>query len=147
MQVLNDEYFMRQALHEAAKANEKDEVPVGAVVVCAGKIIARAHNLTELLNDVTAHAEMQAITSAANHLGAKYLPECTIYITLEPCIMCGGALFWSQIGKIVYGATDEKRGASTLGKNIYHPKTEVVGGIMQEECVAIIKDFFKRKRI
>jgi tRNA(adenine34) deaminase len=147
MQVLNDEYFMRQALHEAAKANEKDEVPVGAVVVCAGKIIARAHNLTELLNDVTAHAEMQAITSAANHLGAKYLPECTIYITLEPCIMCGGALFWSQIGKIVYGATDEKRGASTLGKNIYHPKTEVVGGIMQEECAAIIKDFFKRKRI
>lgn len=147
MQVLNDEYFMRQALHEAAKANEKDEVPVGAVVVCAGKIIARAHNLTELLNDVTAHAEMQAITSAANHLGAKYLPECTIYITLEPCIMCGGALFWSQIGKIVYGATDEKRGASTLGKSIYHPKTEVVGGIMQEECAAIIKDFFKRKRI
>lgn len=147
MQVLNDEYFMRQALHEAAKAYEKDEVPVGAVVVCAGKIIARAHNLTELLNDVTAHAEMQAITSAANHLGAKYLPECTIYITLEPCIMCGGALFWSQIGKIVYGATDEKRGASTLGKNIYHPKTEVVGGIMQEECAAIIKEFFKRKRI
>jgi tRNA(adenine34) deaminase len=114
--VFNDEYFMKFALKEAEKALQLDEVPVGAVVVCKTQIIARAHNLTERLNDVTAHAEMQAITAAANHMGAKYLNECTLYVTLEPCVMCAGALFWSQIGKIVFGAYDEKRGAGTTGK-------------------------------
>lgn len=146
MQVVNDEYFMRQALVEAQKALVKDEVPIGAVVVCQGKIIARAHNLTELLNDATAHAEMQAITGAANHLGAKYLNDCTIYITIEPCIMCAGALFWSQVGKIVYGSIDEKRGASTVGVNLYHPKTKVSSGVLENECSKILKDFFKNKR-
>lgn len=137
---------MRQALLEAKKALEKDEVPVGAVIVSANKIIARGHNLTETLNDVTAHAEMQAITAAANHIGAKYLLECTLYVTLEPCIMCGGALFWSQISKIVYGALDEKRGAHTTGKNLYHPKTAVVGGVLGDESAQMLKDFFKSKR-
>lgn len=146
MEVLNDEYFMRQALLEAKKALEKDEVPVGAVIVSSNKIIARGYNLTETLNDVTAHAEMQAITAAANHIGAKYLLECTLYVTLEPCIMCGGALFWSQISKIVYGALDEKRGAHTTGKNLYHPKTVVVGGVLGEESAQMLKDFFKSKR-
>jgi tRNA(adenine34) deaminase len=146
MEVLNDEFFMKQALMEAKKALEKDEVPVGAVIVSANKIIARGHNLTEALNDVTAHAEMQAITSAANHIGAKYLLECTLYVTLEPCIMCAGALFWSQISKIVYGATDEKRGAHTTGKNLYHPKTVVIGGVLGDESAQMLKDFFKSKR-
>ncbi len=146
MEVLNDEYFMRQALLEAKKALEKDEVPVGAVIVSNNKIIARGYNLTETLNDVTAHAEMQAITAAANHIGAKYLLECTLYVTLEPCIMCGGALFWSQISKIVYGALDEKRGAHTTGKNLYHPKTVLVGGVLGEESAQMLKDFFKSKR-
>jgi len=147
MEVLNDEYFMKQALAEAKKAFDRNEVPVGAVIVANGRIIARAHNLTEALNDVTAHAEMQGITAAANHLGAKYLPDCILYVTLEPCIMCAGALFWSQIGKIVFGAWDEKRGAQTVGKNLYHPKTEVVGGIMAEESASLLKEFFKNKRV
>jgi tRNA(adenine34) deaminase len=147
MELLNDEYYMRQALGEAARALEKDEVPVGAVIVVSNKIIARGYNLTETLNDVTAHAEMQAITAAANHLGAKYLIDCTLYVTLEPCVMCAGALFWSQISKIVYGATDEKRGAHLTQKNLYHPKTIVVGGIMAEESATLLKDFFKSKRI
>jgi tRNA(adenine34) deaminase len=146
MEVLNDEYFMKQALAEAKKAFDRNEVPVGAVIVANGRIIARAHNLTEALNDVTAHAEMQGITAAANHLGAKYLPDCILYVTLEPCIMCAGALFWSQIGKIVFGAWDEKRGAQTAGKNLYHPKTVVVGGVMADESADLLKAFFKAKR-
>lgn len=137
---------MREALKEARKAFDADEVPVGAVVVAGNKIIARAHNLTERLNDVTAHAEMQAITAAANALGGKYLVECTLYVTLEPCIMCAGALAWSQISRIVYGASDFKKGFSLLNKDILHPKTECTAGIMSEECELLLKDFFRQKR-
>lgn len=141
----NDEYFMRQALLEARKAEALGEVPVGAVIVANKQIIARAHNLTEQLTDVTAHAEMQAITAAANYIGGKYLKGCTLYVTLEPCTMCGGALYWSQIDKVVFGAPDEKRGA---GKHagIYHPQTKVVGGVLAEESAALIQNFFKKKR-
>ncbi len=141
----DDNYFMKQAYLEAEKAFELGEVPVGAVVVANQRVIARAHNLTEQLNDVTAHAEMQAITAAAGFLGGKYLKGCTLYVTLEPCVMCGGALYWSQLDKIVYGARDDKRGASTVG-NLYHPKTEVVQGIMENECQAILLEFFRSKR-
>lgn len=141
----DDNYFMKQAYLEAEKAFELGEVPVGAVVVANQRVIARAHNLTEQLNDVTAHAEMQAITAAAGFLGGKYLKGCTLYVTLEPCVMCGGALYWSQLDKIVFGASDEKRGASKVG-NLYHPKTEVVSGIMESECQAIIQEFFHSKR-
>ena len=141
-----DIYFMRQALQEAQKAAQRDEVPVGAVVVCQGRIIARGHNLTETLTDVTAHAEMQAITSAAGFLGGKYLVDCTLYVTVEPCVMCAGALGWSQISKIVYGASDEKRGFSRFAPNALHPKTEVIAGILEEECSALMKEFFKKKR-
>jgi tRNA(adenine34) deaminase len=143
---LSDEHFMKQAIKEAQFALSKDEVPVGAVVVSNNVIIARGHNLTEQLLDVTAHAEMQAITSAANHIGVKYLDQCTLYVTIEPCVMCAGALFWSQIGKVVYGAKDEKRGAGLIEKNLYHPKTTVVGGIMADECGKMMSDFFKTKR-
>lgn len=143
--ILSDEYFMREALKEAKKAFDADEVPVGAVVVCNNKIIARAHNLTERLNDVTAHAEMQAITSAANFLNGKYLNECTMYITLEPCVMCAGALSWSQIGKIVYGASDTKRGFNLVGNKILHPKTEIIQGIIADECADLMKSFFQKK--
>lgn len=141
----NDEYYMKQALEEAKKAFESGEVPVGAVVVANDQIIARSHNLTERLNDVTAHAEMQAITAAADFLGGKYLTECSIYITLEPCTMCGGALYWSQVKKVIYGASDEKRGA---GKHtdVYHPKTEISAGIMEKECSELMKEFFQNKR-
>jgi tRNA(adenine34) deaminase len=142
----NDEYFMKKAFSEALLAYEKGEIPVGAVVVSNGKIIARAHNLTETLNDVTAHAEMQAITAAANLLGGKYLTDCVMHVTLEPCVMCAGALGWSQIGKIVFGAHDEKRGFKKFAKNAIHPKTEVVGGIMEIECAELIQEFFKQKR-
>jgi tRNA(adenine34) deaminase len=141
----NDEYFMRQALLEAKKAEALGEVPVGAVIVAQTQIIARAHNLTEQLTDVTAHAEMQAITAAANFIGGKYLKGCTLYVTLEPCTMCGGALFWSQIDKVVFGASDEKRGASQH-TGIYHPKTKVVGGVLAEEASALMQDFFRKKR-
>lgn len=144
--VFSDEHFMREALKEAQKAFDKDEVPVGAVIVSNNRIIARSHNLTETLNDVTAHAEMQAITAAANFLGGKYLDNCKLYVTLEPCIMCAGALFWCQISHVIYGAVDEKRGCHTSGKNLFHPKTEVRGGILKEECATLMKDFFKRKR-
>ncbi|HHT22326.1 MAG TPA: nucleoside deaminase [Bacteroidales bacterium] len=140
------ERFMRQALDEAHWAFERNEVPVGAVVVCGDRIIARGHNLTETLNDVTAHAEMQAITAAANFLGGKYLTDCTLYVTLEPCVMCAGALGWSQVSKIVYGASDEKRGFSRFAPNALHPKTEVVSGVLEEECGELIKEFFRRKR-
>ena len=142
----NDAYFMKQALDEAKKAYLLDEVPVGAVIVCQNQIIARGHNLTETLCDVTAHAEIQAITAAANYLGAKYLKGCTLYVTLEPCCMCAGALFWSQIDKIVFGARDEKRGAGRMGQSLYHPSTLVVNGIMEAECSQLMKDFFAKKR-
>lgn len=146
MELYTDEYFMREALKEAQKAFEADEVPVGAVVVANNKIIARAHNYTECLNDVTAHAEMQAITAAANALGGKYLTDCTLYVTLEPCVMCAGALHWSHITKIVYGAFDEKKGYSKINQVLLHPKTEVVTGVLEQECSTIIKEFFASKR-
>lgn len=139
------ESFMREALREAEKALKLDEVPVGAVVVCKNKIIARGHNLTQQLNDVTAHAEMQAITAAANALGGKYLSECSVYITLEPCVMCAGALFWAQPEKVIFGAADPKRGCS-LHSNLFHPKTEIISGIMEEECGKLLKSFFRLKR-
>ena len=142
----NDEYFMKKAFSEALLAYEKDEVPVGAVVVSDGKIIARAHNLTETLTDVTAHAEMQAITAAANLLGGKYLTNCILYVTLEPCVMCAGALNWSQISKVVFGAFDEKRGYKKIAAKAFHPKTEVVGGVLETECSELIQEFFKQKR-
>lgn len=142
----SDEHFMKQALAEAERAFEADEVPVGAVVVANNQIIARAHNLTERLNDVTAHAEMQAITAASDFIGAKYLNECTLYVTLEPCVMCAGALFWSQIGKFVFGANDEKRGYKRIDAELVHPKTQVIGGILEQECSQILKEFFKNKR-
>ena len=142
----NDEHFMQEALKEARKAFELDEVPVGAVIVCEGKIIARAHNLSEKLTDSTAHAEMQAFTMASSFLGGKYLKECTLYVTIEPCLMCAGASFWTQMGKIVYGAKDEKRGYSILSEKIIHPKTKIVSGILSEECGKLMSDFFKKKR-
>lgn len=139
------EYFMKMALQEAETALEKDEVPIGCVIVSNDRVIARAHNLTETLNDVTAHAEMQAITSAANFLGGKYLQNCTLYVTVEPCVMCSGALSWSQISKVVIGARDEQRGF--INKNLtLHPKTEIITGIMENECSTIVKAFFKSKR-
>lgn len=144
--VFSDEHFMKEALKEARKAFDLDEVPVGAIVVCNNRIIARAHNLTERLTDVTAHAEMQAFTAAANYLGAKFLDDCTLYVTLEPCIMCGGASYWSRIGKIVFGTKDEKRGYSLLGQNILHPKTKVISGILEDEARELLKVYFKQKR-
>ena len=137
---------MKQALIEAQKAYEQDEVPIGAVIVCKGRIIARAHNLTEMLNDVTAHAEMQAITAAANNIGGKYLNDCTLYVTVEPCPMCAGAIGWSQLGKLVYGAEDEKRGYRRYAPDVLHHKTEVVSGVCAEEATALMKEFFKNKR-
>jgi len=144
-QLFSDEYFMQKALSEAKTAFEKDEIPIGAIIVSQNKIIAKSHNLTETLTDVTAHAEMQAITSAANYLGGKYLKDCTLYVTLEPCVMCAGALYWSQIGKVVIGAKDEKRGFLS-SKLKLHPKTELVWGILEEECSGLVKAFFKNKR-
>ncbi|MCG2793742.1 MAG: nucleoside deaminase [Weeksellaceae bacterium] len=143
--MFTDEYFMKMAFQEAELALEKDEVPIGCVVIANNRVIAKSHNLTETLNDVTAHAEMQAITSAANYLGGKYLQNCTLYVTLEPCVMCAGALHWSQISKVVIGAKDEHRGFMNKGLSL-HPKTEVVTGIMENECSQIVKDFFKNKR-
>ncbi|MCC6253023.1 MAG: nucleoside deaminase [Bacteroidia bacterium] len=146
LNLFTDDYFMREAYKEAQKAYDADEVPVGAVIVCQNQIIARAHNLTESLNDVTAHAEMQAITAAANHLGGKYLNECTLYVTLEPCIMCAGAIYWAQLKQVIYGAPDTKRGFSKLQTNILHPKTQIKGGIMEQPCSKILTDFFNSKR-
>ena len=137
---------MNEALKEARKAFDADEVPVGAVIVAENKIIARGHNLTEQLNDVTAHAEMQTITSAANYIGGKYLNDCTLYVTLEPCLMCAGALHWTHITKIVYGASDDKKGFSKINQLVLHPKTVVVKGILEEHCSRILKDFFQKKR-
>lgn len=142
----DDEFYMQQALREAREAFGEDEVPVGAVIVCNGNIVARAHNNTERLNDVTAHAEMIAFTSAANTIGGKYLNECTLYVTVEPCYMCAGAAGWTQIGRIVYGASDPKRGFTNIGRQMLHPKTEVVAGVMEAECAQLMKDFFKKKR-
>ena len=143
--IFTDEYFMRIALVEAKVAFEMGEIPVGAVVVVDNQIIAKTHNLTEMLNDVTAHAEMQAITASANNLGGKYLQNCTLYVTLEPCQMCAGALYWSQISKIVYGASDEKRGYVALGTSL-HPKTKIVKGVLEDECSKLMLDFFKSRR-
>lgn len=146
MELYSDDYFMNEALKEARKAFDADEVPVGAVIVAENKIIARAHNLTERLIDVTAHAEMQAITAAANSIGGKYLNDCTLYVTLEPCLMCAGALHWSHITKIIYGASDEKKGFSKINQTILHPKTTVIKGVLENECSKILKDFFQSKR-
>jgi len=145
-QLKKDEYFMGRALEEAREALKAGEVPIGAVVVCHDRIIARAHNMTEMLTDVTAHAEMQAITSAANALGGKYLTECTLYVTVEPCTMCAGAIGWAQIPRIVYGTRDEKRGYSLVAPKALHPKAKITGGILEEECRQLMVDFFKEKR-
>jgi tRNA(adenine34) deaminase len=145
-QLFSDEYFMGKALDEARKAYDLDEVPVGCVVVCQNRIIARSHNLTEQLNDVTAHAEMQAITAAANQLGGKYLNECTLYVTVEPCVMCAGAINWSQLGKLVWGARDEKRGYTNIAQNLLHPKTVVKNGVLENESAELMKRFFAEKR-
>jgi len=141
-----DEFFMQQALREAREAEAEGEIPVGAVVVSEERILARAHNNTERLGDVTAHAEMLALTAAASALGAKYLTGCTLYVTLEPCPMCAGALAWSQIGRIVYGAADPKRGFERIGRQLLHPRTEVTSGVLADECGALVKEFFKKKR-
>lgn len=143
---LDDEYFMRAALSEAKKAFESDEVPVGAVIVCKNRIIARAHNMTEKLTDVTAHAEMLAFTAAGNFLGAKYLQDCTLYVTLEPCVMCAGAGFWTQLDRIVFGASDEKRGYGIFGDNLIHPRTQIKKGVLADECAELLRDFFRLKR-
>lgn len=141
-----DEKFMRLALNEARLALAKREVPIGAVVVAGGRVIGRGHNLVETLSDATAHAEMQALTAAMSTLGGKYLPECTLYVTVEPCVMCGGALAWSQIGRVVYGASDPKRGYSTFSERIMHPRTEVISGVLREECEALMSSFFATLR-
>ena len=146
MEILDDVYFMKQAFREAQLAWEKDEVPVGAVVVARNRIIGRAHNLTETLTDTTAHAEMQAITAASNMLGSKYLNECTLYVTLEPCVMCAGAIGWSQMGRLVYGASDEKRGFTRFAPNALHPKTVVISGVLGDDCADLMSAFFKEKR-
>ena len=146
LQPFSDEHFMKQALMEAQNAFDQGEVPVGAVVVCNNQIIARAHNFTERLNDVTAHAEMQSFTSAADYLGGKYLKDCTLYVPLEPCVMCAGASYWTQLKKVVIGALDEKRGFLRLSENVLHPRTEVITGIMKNECSTILTTFFAKKR-
>ncbi len=144
--MFDDNYYMKKALQEAEFAFQEDEVPIGAVIVCRDQIIARAHNMTERLNDVTAHAEMQAITAAANKIGGKYLTDCTLYVTVEPCPMCAGAIGWAQIGRLVYGAPDEKRGYTLIAPRALHPKTEVKNGVLSDEATALMKDFFKKKR-
>ena len=142
----DDNFYMKQALEEARRAFDRGEVPVGAVVVCRDRIIARSHNLTETLNDVTAHAEMQAITAAANYLGGKYLQDCTLYVTVEPCVMCAGAIAWAQMGRLVFGAADEKRGYQRYAPNALHPKTNVLQSVMADECAGLMKEFFKKRR-
>ncbi|MDQ3102109.1 MAG: nucleoside deaminase [Bacteroidota bacterium] len=144
--VFDDEFFMRQALREAEHSFTVDEIPVGAVITCGERIVAKTHNLTERLNDVTAHAEIQAITAAAENLGGKYLRDCTMYVTLEPCVMCAGALHWAQLGKLVFGAFDEKAGYRRIGSRLLHPKTQVIGGVLEAECADLLIAFFKRKR-
>ena len=144
--MMTDADYMKMALVEAQKAFDEDEVPIGAVIVCKGRVVARAHNLTEMLNDVTAHAEMQAITSAASNIGGKYLNDCTLYVTVEPCPMCAGAIAWAQMGKVVYGAGDEKRGYRRYAPDVMHPRTEVIGGVCADEATALMKRFFASKR-
>jgi len=141
-----DKFYMKQALAEAAEAYKQGEVPIGAIIVCRDKVIAKSHNLTELLHDVTAHAEMQAITSAAEHLGGKYLSDCTLYVTVEPCVMCAGALGWSQISRIVYGCADEKRGYSRFAPQALHPRTQVTSGVLADECTELMQRFFRERR-
>ncbi len=141
-----DEFFMRKALQEARSAFDEGEIPIGAVIVCKDQIIARAHNLTEMLHDVTAHAEMQAITSAADNIGGKYLQDCTLYVTVEPCIMCAGAIGWAQISRIVYGAPDEKRGYKAYAPKAFHPKAEVTAGVLEDECRELMQEFFRKRR-
>jgi tRNA(adenine34) deaminase len=141
-----DEHYMRLALHEAQKAYAADEIPIGAIVVCKGRIVGRGHNLTEQLNDVTAHAEMQAFTSASQTLGGKYLKDCTLYVTVEPCVMCAGASYWTQIGRLVYGASELKRGFLSKGNQLLHPKTVLKGGVLADECSVLMKQFFLNKR-
>jgi tRNA(adenine34) deaminase len=143
---MTDEFYMREALKEAKKAFDANEVPIGAVIVCRNTIIARAHNLTERLKDFTAHAEMQAFTSASEYLQNKYLNECTLYVTLEPCVMCTGAAFWTQLGKVVFGASDQKRGVSQISEQLFHPKTEVVSGVLADECAQLLSQFFEGRR-
>ncbi len=145
-EIVPDIFFMKEAFKEAQLALAEDEIPIGAVVVCKGQIIGRGHNLTERLNDVSAHAEMQALTAAANFMGGKYLPECVLYVTMEPCVMCAGASYWFQVGRIVFGAYDTKLGFGRINQKITHPKTLVTGGIMENECSVIVKEFFKNKR-
>ena len=141
-----DDFFMKEALKEARLALAEDEIPIGAIVVCNGQIIGRGHNLTERLNDVSAHAEMQALTAAANYMGGKYLKDCTLYVTLEPCVMCAGASYWFQLSKIVFGAYDTQRGFGRISQKIIHPKTVVTGGIFENECAELVRNFFKKKR-
>ncbi len=143
---MSDEDYMRKAIAEAEAAAEEDEIPIGAIVTCRGRIIARTHNLTETLHDVTAHAEMQAITAAANALGGKYLQDCTMYVTVEPCPMCAGALGWAQISRLVYGTKDEKRGYTTYAPKALHPRTEIVGGVLEDDCRQLMQQFFQKKR-
>jgi tRNA(adenine34) deaminase len=142
-----DDFFMKEALREARLALAGDEIPIGALVVCKGQIIGRGHNLTERLNDVSAHAEMQALTAATNFTGGKYLPDCTLYVTMEPCVMCAGASYWFQVGKIVFGAYDTQRGFGRLNQKITHPKTVITGGIMENECAELVREFFRKKRL
>ena len=146
IQVYNDEYYMRQALIEAQQAYMENEVPIGAVIVCNDKIIARAHNMTEALNDVTAHAEMLAITAAENHIGSKFLNDCTLYVTLEPCVMCAGASYWTRFAKVIYAASDERYGFKKAGDKLFHPKTIVTDGLLKSESSALLKKFFSKKR-
>lgn len=147
LSVYSDTYFMQQALTEARQAYDAGEVPVGAVIVCDNRIVARTHNQTEQLTDVTAHAEIMAITAASNHLGSKYLPECTLFVTLEPCVMCAGALAWAQLGRVVYGATDEKRGFNLHGgRSLLHPRTRLEAGVLEHDCSLLMKAFFRTKR-
>jgi tRNA(adenine34) deaminase len=142
-----DDFYMAEALREAKAALADDEIPIGAIVTCRGQIIGRGHNLTERLNDVSAHAEMQALTAAANYIGGKYLKDCTLYVTMEPCVMCAGASYWFQVGRIVFGAYDARLGFGRLNQKVTHPKTTVTGGIRENECSQLVKDFFKRKRL
>lgn len=144
--IAEDEKFMRQAINEARLALAKEEIPIGAVVVCGGRVIGRGHNLSETLGDATAHAEMQALTAAASSLGGKYLPECTLYVTVEPCVMCAGASAWCQIGRVVWGADDPKRGSSRYAPSLFHPRTKVTSGVLKEECEVLMTDFFRKLR-
>ena len=143
---MDDNYYMKLALKEAQKAEAADEIPIGAIIVCNDQVIAKAHNLTETLTDVTAHAEMQAITAASSLLGGKYLNQCTLYVTVEPCVMCAGAIAWAQLGRLVYGASDEKRGYTVFAPHALHPKTAVTSGVLEEECAALMRQFFQGKR-